>query len=702
VFVFREAVPYINPQDFYGCKAMNTRLPIFAAMTALLANGCASVPSYTRTTNSLDRGIRYVENPVNGNDIDMSSTPGQGLVVPKGAEVDINSTIEISIQKDAVNMPTGAVEDEAAAKALQAKIQKLQTMVEALANVIEARTKALEAYKKTDGIPLESLIKTPEYKDFLTARDASDKLESVFLETSRSLWRAGIFPFSEEEFEVKFLDSTYADVGKMIQAELDSTETAWKTTQDRLKQKALSLRMEAFLEKREGDPVAIHLENYDSLDQREAKYKESFVLDKDDWATLQKQYAETVSLAKQAERVRKGEVSLGDSIKNSGIASLQRLAALGEEVAPLLKEDWSATGTGIIRDISAAQVIVEDVVKKAASVEVGSIATQLRGLKQTALSVPPLIEARAVLGEITALQTDWKTVTPENLPRLIDRTQGVVNKARLVLSKLDKSQFNAFQIALSSTVSVLESRPDEMPREVWLNLNSELERQGTLRRIKDTYAKTLALKSFTEGVKAELSLLAVKPTLLDFRVPEAREVLWADAPDTQIDIQRTPRAIGDRLHVISTLKMDDKDYMKSHAVFSVKQFGWHSQLAPSVILAKPFNPRTDFDQDFKFAPAVVLLRRFYPRNSDNTAWGKFSRCSQMGYGLHATFLDQNPQKELEVGLGVAVSFWEDRLVAGGGVNLMDNSRGYFYIGSNLIPILQALGYGQENSTGKKP
>jgi hypothetical protein len=652
--------------------------------------------------NSLDRGIRYVENPVNGYDINMSTVPGQGLVVPKGAEVDINSTVEISIQKDAVNLPTGTVEDEAASKALQIKIQKLQTMVEALANVIEARTKALEAYKKTDGIPLESLIKTPEYKGFLTSRDASDKLESVFLETSRSLWRAGIFPLPEEEFELKFVDSTYADVGRMIQTELDSTETAWKTTQDRLKQKALSLRLEAFLEKSEGDPVAIHLENYDSLDQREAKYKESFVLDQEDWAKLQSQYKETVSLAKQAERVRNGEVSLGDSIKNSGIAGLQRLVTLGEEVAPLLKENWSETGTGIIRDISAAQGIVEDVVKKSALVEAGAIAAQLQGLKQSALSVPPLVEAQSVIGDIKALQTEWKNITPENLPILIERTQGVVKKASTVFAKLDKSQFNSFQIALSSTVSALEVRPNEMPQEVWLALNLELERQGTLRRIKDMYAKALAVKSFAEGIKAELALLAIKPSLSDLRVPEAREVLWADAPDTQIDIQRTPRAIGDRLHVISTLKMDDKDYMKSHAVFNIKQYGWHSQLAPSVILAKPFNPRNEFDQDFKFAPAVVLLRRFYPRDSDNSAWGKFSRCSQMGYGLHATFLDQNPQKELEVGLGVAVSFWEDRLVAGGGVNLMDNSRGYFYIGSNLIPILQALGYGQENSTGKKP
>lgn len=681
---------------------MSARLLTVVSLIGLLASGCASVPSYTRSQNSLDRGIRYIENPVHGEDINMSSTSSQGLVVPKGVEVDINSTIQISIQKDAVNLPTGTVEDEAASKALQTKINKLQTMVEALANVIEARGKALEAYKKTDGIPLASLIKTPEYKDFLVSRDASNKLESTFLETSRNLWKAGLFPLSEEDFESKFADSTYGDVGKLIQTELDSTETAWKTAQDRLKQKALSLRLEAFLEKPEGDPVAIHLENYDTLDQREAKYKESLVLDQEDWATLQKQYKETVTLAKQAERVRKGEISLGNSIKDTGIAGLQRLVELGEEISPLLKEDWSETGSVIAHDIPAAHQIVEDVVKKSALAEAGGVAAQLQDLKKAALSMPPLVEAQGVIGDIKSLQSEWQYITPENLPGLIEKTQGVVKKANSTFNKLNKSQFGTFQIALSSSIAILEARPKEIPQEVWSDINSELERQGVLRRLKDIYAQVLAFKSFADAIKAELDLLAIKPSLSDLRVPEAHEVLWADAPDTQIDIQRAPRTIGDRLHLIATLKMDDKDYLKSHATFNIQQFGWHSQLAPSVILAKPFNPHNEFDHDFKFAPAIVLLRRYYPRDSDNSAWGKFSRYTQMGYGLHATFIDQNPQKDLEVGLGVAFSFWQDRLVAGGGVNLMDNSRGYFYIGSNLIPILQALGYGQENSTGKKP
>ena len=74
---------------------MRIPLSIVVSLTALLASGCASVSSYTRAHNSLDRGIRFVENPTRGKDIDISSAPGQGLVVPKGVEVDVNSTIQI-------------------------------------------------------------------------------------------------------------------------------------------------------------------------------------------------------------------------------------------------------------------------------------------------------------------------------------------------------------------------------------------------------------------------------------------------------------------------------------------------------------------------------------------------------------------------------------------------------------------------------
>jgi hypothetical protein len=71
-------------------------------------------------------------------------------------------------------------------------------------------------------------------------------------------------------------------------------------------------------------------------------------------------------------------------------------------------------------------------------------------------------------------------------------------------------------------------------------------------------------------------------------------------------------------------------------------------------------------------------------------------------GLHAAFVDQDPNRDNEIGLGGTVSFWQDRVVAGVGWDLMANSKSYFYIGSNLIPILQALGFGESPKTGKKP
>lgn len=142
-------------------------LPLAAATMA----GCASGPSLARPDNSLDRAIRYEEITSRGKEIALSSSAPLGLGVPKDTEVDTNSSIRISLQKDAVEAPGDSLAAAPSVKTVEAKAGTLRPMLEALANVIEAREKALEAYKATAGMPLTALSKTAEYKKFNAARD---------------------------------------------------------------------------------------------------------------------------------------------------------------------------------------------------------------------------------------------------------------------------------------------------------------------------------------------------------------------------------------------------------------------------------------------------------------------------------------------------------------------------------------------------
>ena len=68
--------------------------------------------------------------------------------------------------------------------------------------------------------------------------------------------------------------------------------------------------------------------------------------------------------------------------------------------------------------------------------------------------------------------------------------------------------------------------------------------------------------------------------------------------------------------------------------------------------------------------------------------------SRFSVGPHATFLSFDPDKELEIGLGLTVALWNGVLQLGAGWNLHadgdDEGGRYFFVGSSLIALLQAF------------
>lgn len=669
------------------------------ALCIAFTAGCAPGSALSKAETPLDRAIRYTELPTRGNAIDASSSTAFGFGVPRDAEVDTNSSIKISLQKDVVDLPSQPLATESAVNEMQRKSEKLRTVLEALTKVVEGRERKLAAYREMKAAPGGN---TPQLKAFVALKKASSAEEDKLLESAQELFHSGSFSIGAADFDKLFEDNTYRAFGGFLQGELNSAEASWKETQERVKQRALSLRLEAYLEKPKGDPVAIHIDKYDSLDQREAKFKDSYVLDKDDWSAFRQQYQETVGLARQAEAIRKGEGSLAEKLKQTGVESLRNLVVLGEEAEPYFREDWRAEGRGLIHDLATAQNAVEKVLAKDYADNIARVTASLDATKRAAASVGTLSEVPPLLKEIRGLSAEWQRVSPDSLIDLVEKTNGTIRKTADIAGKVDRTQFAAFQVALASSAALLQELPKQLPPDIWNEVRAELERQDVSARLEGWLAKGRAFRSLVERLKSELDRLAIKPTLTNLRVPEAKEVSWAEAPDATIDLQRTPRSIDDRLHVSATLKMGDQEYLKSHAVFKVQQFGWHATLAPSVILAKPLHSTSAFDRDFKFAPAVAWLHTYSPRDTERGPLTSLARFSQGGIGLHASFIDFDPQKDAEIGLGGAVSVWHDRIVAGIGWNLMNNSRAYFYIGSNLIPVLQALGFGKEGSAGKQP
>ena len=668
----------------------------FLLLALFAASGCASAPLLTEPSNDLERAISYREVArKEKKPIELSGTPKKGFGVPNGSEVDINSTIEIRVSTDSVQLPQPLGAKPTGYPA--SKAEKLNTALEKLSKVIESRTKRLEAYNKTNGIPLAELGNTPQFKEFIAAKKESGTLESEFL--NLPIWTDGTFSINEKEVDKVFEDPTYKSVGEILQNELNIADAALRDTEEKLKKNAASLQLTAFLEPSKGDPTAIHLPNYDSLDQREAKFKESFMLDRDDWKTFEQQYRQTLDLAKEAEKVRNSESSLRDSIKKVGLSRLNNLIAAVDQLEPLLKEDWPALQQKIEDEVKFALVTAQEIAKKHSTSELALYSASAEQVQNAFKSSPPVTNLKEIVGQIRDLRLEWQNVSPESLPGTLLKTQDLAVKAPKTLSQTD---FSKVEATLKFALETLESRPKEFPDEVWKELQDKLSQPGVLTRAKALVATISNLQALGSRIKEDLKFTEVSPSVTNLRLAEARDVPWADAPNTRIELQRTPRSIDDRVHVVATLKIGEADYMKSNATFSVKQFGWHSSLAPSVILDKPVKSRDSYDRDFKFAPSVAWLQTYYPRDTASGFWNSIMRVSQMGFGIHAAFLDHEQQKEGEIGIGATVSFWRDRIVVGYGWNLMSDSRRYVYIGSNLIPILQALGYGRDGGGGEKP
>jgi hypothetical protein len=96
---------------------------------------------------------------------------------------------------------------------------------------------------------------------------------------------------------------------------------------------------------------------------------------------------------------------------------------------------------------------------------------------------------------------------------------------------------------------------------------------------------------------------------------------------------------------------------------------------------------------------VAWITSYYPRNYETGYFKALCRTFRLGFGLHAILLDMDPNISNEFGIGPCLSFWEGRLLLGAGLNLSDQQRVYYYIGSNLLTLLNSLGVASSSSSG---
>ncbi len=230
--------------------------------------GCAAQTSGVKPTNSLDQALRYDEVTRGGSRVALSGR-ADSVRVPNGAEVDVNSTIEISLCKETVTWPTAPA---AAGNGVYSaeKAAEVKAALDSMAAVIAVREQTVRAYQKVEAVPLPARRSSPEFQEFLKALHAS--ASASFRVDRLPLWTDGTISTSPAAIDSAFRDYTFRRFTRLLQKELDSMTSSVNATSNQIKTDAPTLQMTAFIQSPGSDPTAIHLPNYDSLDERTATF----------------------------------------------------------------------------------------------------------------------------------------------------------------------------------------------------------------------------------------------------------------------------------------------------------------------------------------------------------------------------------------------------------------------------------------------
>ena len=672
-------------------------LPIAALV---FTTACATPQRGRAPVNQLESVLEFTELATDNREIPLSirNSTDTRKISPY-AEVDINSTIAIDFIADKIKT-TSNLPDSALISELSENQKDLRLAISLVSQVVDARIAALKAYeqkklKTTSGLPADTITAT----EFIKAVKEFGRLEQRL--TELPMWERE--EFTEEEQIRAFEDPTFHELGLLLQARLQATESSLHVAIENAKRNEARLKLEAFLESPGASPIPIHLPGYDDLEAKELQVKsnDALLMSSKERKVLEEQFAAIRGFAYQAERLRTSEASLNSALTKAGKEAAARFPEIIEKAKPILTTDWRSRGENLEAAIALFRTKLAQIPSGFADTERTYWTGISSGISVNLTQTLPVSDIRDLSATLTVLRQNWQECSPETLLGTIQQTREAVTQGLAISAQL-KSQ--GAGIAFDSWrrfSEAINNRPGEIKEETWKAVKQAAVESGLQGEIGDLQETVRDIQAFTTAVNQAIQFASVNPSQANIQVSEHFDVPLLSAPSTRLELQRTPRELNDRISFRATVSAGTET-LTSETVFSVRQFGWHSILAPSVILTRPVNPRSTFDQDFKFAPAIAWTYKYYPRSWEEGWLAATARFLKVGGGLHLTFLDQAPNKDTEIGIGLALSFWDDRLVTGAGWDLMDNSRTYVYVGSNLIPILQALGFGDATNAGRKP
>jgi len=651
---------------------------------ALVACACADRSRFDRIDDPFDKAVFYAEqdrrNHWHGHSDpawqpEAAAEPRQ---VPNPALVDLDSKIHLLVSRERLGGPASEGDFlRAEADDLAARKQRVVASLESLDRVIEARAAAVEAYRTHQG--------------FAAAKKAYGTSYDAFLTRLQEIWSEEELATLEDRLEDPGLDPAGRQqvIRQWLEARVAELDAAYRRIETELARRAVKLRLEAWL----GDDP-IHLPGYDTLPEGKLQSRDRLGLDLDaeEMARVQAELKASREVADAANAVLDKEKSLREAV----LEVLPKVAPeLGEIVTDIdaLVERYSGANlrARVDETVAASQAFWGTFRTAAAGLaadRVAAVPDAYRAWLTTKVGV--VVSALSTWRRIQDLKARFEHASPKTYPDLVRESMSVLREIQRMAKDLPAS-------ALDVAVGTREFFKEQV-RLLTGDANAALlgvlesdEGMAFLANLKATYADLQQVATIAQRIEGVLGIAEASVAELP-TVPEALNVPLDDVRDTWIDLERTRRRDGDLVSVRATLLDDeDKAVATSGASFQVAQFGWRGQLSPAVVLARP-DQLAGGSNSFRFAPTLSWLLSYRPRPEQR---GRILEVLRPAIGIHSAFLSFDGQESVQIGLGGTLSFWDGRLQGGIGYNLMsqakDDGRIYYFVGSDLIGLLQALG-----------
>jgi hypothetical protein len=619
--------------------------------------------------------------------------------VPWGRPIDSESRLEIELldaQNLGAQVAPGAVLETAQ---VRGSVRVRRELIDALPQIYAKREAALRAYDEARSdaefetalapfLELESeLLERFDalYPDEPQGPDAAQRLE-----LRRSMAADFSGAFSSTEGARKFSEALQREIVR-VEQQLDATLA-------QVRRREARLRIEAFLSRGDtSSPTALHVEGYDTIDEKRVASSDRFglLLSAAERAELVALLNDAKALSEALNRARASGAKLSDALREVRSELARKLAdqaadleALAETIRgreTLLRE----TGEAFEQFLKDAREVLADAGDQALADAVQQAREQLAHFEQSSAALQRVL---ALLDGARELRELWRNASAGDVLPAIEASVawiealGELDSDLETLAKHIDGGVVRFQAKLKEQLAQLAaSTRGELQQKFDVSLGPKLKLWGQLG---EGLVAKLRLVGRLLGVAPQL-----EPVSLDVQAPNVVDVPIEDAPDTFVALKGSTARVGDTLEVRASLLVDGKVESSSSALFSVARLGWHAQFAPSVVLVSADKLAGQSD-DAGFSPALAWMLRYTPRPDQDDWWDDFSRWTRWGIGPHAALLNFDPDNDTEIGLGLTVGLWGEILQFGAGYNLMadssDEAQIYYYVGSSLIPMLQAL------------